>query len=261
MLSWFRNRRRKAVRKRPFPGEWLSVVEKNIPYYGFLPEADRRELLGHIQVFLAEKQFEGCAGMEITDEVRVTIAAHACVLLLHRKTDYYPLLHSILVYPRMYAARTTRYHGRFIEEEGMDVRSGESWYQGSVVLSWEDVIYETEDMNEGENVVLHEFAHQLDDESGDGDGAPILEDSSEYGEWSRVLGEEYRALVKARDGNRPTFLDPYGAENPSEFFAVATEFFFELPLDFRHFHPRLYDRLRRYYRQDPAALLEAAGVE
>jgi Mlc titration factor MtfA (ptsG expression regulator) len=261
ILSWFRKRRRARVRARPLPLAWIEIIERNVPYYRLLPEEDRKELRGHIQVFLDEKQFEGCAGMIVTDEIRVTIAAQACILLLHRETECYPLLDAVLVYPREYGARTTRYHGSYIREDTVEVRSGESWYRGTVVLSWNDVMDAGADPGNPWNVVLHEFAHQLDDETGAADGTPRLAESSQYPEWTQVVGGEYEQLVRVAGANAASFLDPYGAESPAEFFAVVTEYFFEAPLDLRHRHPQLYEQFRRFYRQDPAELLEAARTD
>jgi Mlc titration factor MtfA (ptsG expression regulator) len=165
----FKSRRRKKITSRPFPAEWLALIERNVPLYRFLPEADRAELLRHTQIFLAEKRFEGCGGLEITDEVRVTIAAQACVLLLHRKTDYYPGLSTILVYPHGYVADKARHLVGGIIVEGQDVRLGESWHHGSVVLSWHDVRRGAANIRDGHNIVFHEFAHQLDTTWGKGD--------------------------------------------------------------------------------------------
>ncbi len=239
--------------RQPFPPEWLAILERHVPYCGILPPADQEELRKLILVFLGEKHFEGCEGVEITDEIRVTIAAQACILLLHRETDFYPLLQSILVYPNAYFAPVRRREpGGFISENIED-RSGESWSIGALVLSWNDVVIDAADINDGYNVVFHEFAHQLDDEAGRADGAPLLPERSMYAEWERVLGEEYDRLVENVERRRPTFLDPYGATNPAEFFAVVTEFFFEKARELKLFHPELYEQLRLYYRQDPVS--------
>jgi hypothetical protein len=248
-----KKRRRARLMKTPLPAERLAIVERNVPYYGFLPPADREELLGLTQAFLAEKKFEGCEGLEITDEMRLTIAAHACLLLLHRKTDFYPLLHSILVYPTTFVAPLKEHAPGGVVIEDFEERDGESWDTGALILSWEDVLESAADPHDGYNVVFHEFAHQLDDESGIADGAPALPEKSMYAEWSRVLGAEYDALVEDAERHRRPLLDEYGAESPAEFFAVATETFFELPGDLKAEHPELYEQLSRFYLQDPAA--------
>lgn len=250
MFRWVRNRRRRQVREQPFVPEWETILER-LPYFRLLGEADRDELRGHIRIFLDEKRFEGCGGMTVTDEVRVTIAAHASILLLHRETDYYPLLESILVYPHAYEAPSERHIGEYLVEEGIDVREGESWYRGALVLSWKDVRRGVADATDGENVVFHEFAHQLDDESGTADGTPILESRAQWSEWVEVFEREFEALAEADDLGRKTLIDPYGAESPSEFFAVVTECFFEKPVQMQKRHPELYALLAAYYRQDP----------
>ena len=129
---------------------------------------------------------------------------------------------------------------------------GESWYRGAVVLSWEDVKSGAARVDDGENVVLHEFAHQLDDEAGRGDGAPALSKRSMYVAWARVLGREYADLSSQIAGHAHTDIAPYGAESPAEFFAVVTEAFFEKPVQLRHRHPELYEQLQMFYQQDPA---------
>ena len=174
MFGWLKRRRREAVRRGAFPAAWRAIIEKNVPYAAGLSPEDRQELLGDVQVFLAEKRFEGCGGLSITDEVRVTIAAQACVLLLHRQTDYYPRLVSILVYPSTYLVPGGRGAANGLPDEAPQARLGESWARDVVVLAWDSVVSGASDIHDGHNVVLHEFAHQLDQEDGVGDGAPIL---------------------------------------------------------------------------------------
>jgi hypothetical protein len=235
------------------PAAWRAILERRVPYVARLTDADRSELFGKMQVFLAEKHFEGCGGLELTDEIRVTIAAQACILLLHRETEFYPGLDSILVYPHAYVAPVRQRRPDGTVFEGVQPRLGESWVRGAVVLSWDDVVGGAADVNDGHNVVFHEFAHQLDNESGYGDGAPALPRRSMYVAWARVLGAEYAQLRDAIHRQRPTLLDPYGATNPAEFFAVATEVFFEKPEPLKRLHPELYEQLQRFYAQDPAA--------
>jgi MtfA peptidase len=255
MFGRFRNRRRERLRSQPFPPAWLTIIERNVSIYDRLPQADQRELHGHIQVFLAEKHFEGCGGLELTDEIKVTIAAQACLLLLHRETSYYPRLITILVYPHAYVAKSVESIGGGIVLEGETARLGEAWKEGVVVLSWDDVRRGASDLHDGHNVVLHEFAHQLDQQDGTADGAPILEHRSQYVTWARVLSDEYDQLRRDTEQGRRDVLDEYGATNPAEFFAVATECFFEKPSQLRRKHPQLYEELKAYYRQDPAELV------
>jgi len=250
-----KKRRRQRLAMEGFPPEWLTVVKRRMPFYRLLSEEQQCELRGLIRVFLAEKRFEGCGGLELTDEMRVTIAAQACLLLLGRETDIYSKLRSVLVYPHAYVAPGHSRQPDGTVTEGRQGRQGESWTQGYVVLSWEDVVYGAGGVREGRNVVLHEFAHQLDNESGAPEGAPLLAEISMYSEWARVFGAEYQALCERVERNQPTLLDAYGAVSPAEFFAVATEYFFELPIELGALHPELYQQLKLYYGQDPASLI------
>jgi Mlc titration factor MtfA (ptsG expression regulator) len=256
MFAWLKRRRRDTIRQRPFPAEWRAIVKKNVPYAARLPPADQEELVGHVQVFLAEKHFEGCAGLSITDEVRLTIAAQACVLLLHRRTDYYPNLVSILVYPTTYLVPGGRRGADGLVVDTPEARLGESWARDVVVLAWDSVLSAASDIHEGHNVVLHEFAHQLDQEDGVGDGAPILAQRSLYVGWARVLGHDFDQLVRDTERHHRTLIDHYGATNPAEFFAVVTETFFAKPRQLRAKHPALYRQLQQFYLQDPAELAD-----
>lgn len=249
----FRRRRRERLRARPFPPDWLAIIERNVPAYHRLPPEDQAELRAHIQVFLAEKRFEGLAGLEMADEIRVTIASQACMLLLHRETDYYPTLRTIFVYPHAYVAQSKRIGPGGVVTEGEDVRLGESWHRGSIVFSWRDVLQGGANDHDGRNVVYHEFAHQLDGESGSEEGAPALPSPSMYGPWARVLSREYQQLLDDLEHHRRTLIDQYGATNPAEFFAVVTELFFEQPAALRQRHRALYDQLAAFYMQDPAS--------
>ncbi len=220
--------------------------------YARLPHELRNQLHGHINVFVAEKEFEGCDGLVITDEICATIAAQACLLLLNRETNYFPGVTTILVYPETYVAPQTHYDG-MVETHGGDIRAGESWHRGPVVLSWGDVQRGTAHHGAAHNVVLHEFAHKLDDENAYSDGLPVLAEPEQHRTWAEVLGREYRQLCEAAERDEPTVLDPYGANSPAEFFAVATETFFETPVPLKERHPLLYEELRKFYRVDPFA--------
>lgn len=247
MFGWFKNRRRKRLRAQPFPEAWRAVVARNVPLYRVLPEADREELLGHIQVFLAEKRFEGCGGLALTDEIRVTIAAQACILLLRREHDYFPELHNVLVYPNAFKTTQKNHENGLVSERDV-VTLGQSWTRGNVILAWDATHGGAVNMHDGHNVVLHEFAHQLDQEDGVADGAPNLPVRGMYGPWARVLGAEFARLQLP--GKH--LMDKYGSTNPAEFFAVVTEVFFEKPRQMRKKHPELYDQLRGFYQLDPA---------
>jgi MtfA peptidase len=257
MFGFLKKRRRNRIQSRPFPSEWREILTRRYSMYSRLPSADRRELEGLIQVFLAEKRFEGCGGQEITDEVRVLIAAQACLLLLHRETECYPRLHSVLVYPSSYIARAWHVEKDGTVIEGDQARGGESWPHGAVVLAWDGAIAGAAELNKKNNLVLHEFAHQLDEEDGIADGAPLLggptfsQTLQRYRTWAGVLSAEFQQLRRAAEAGRETVLDTYGAKNPAEFFAVATECFFEKPAELKERHPALYAELKEFYRQDP----------
>ena len=222
-----------------------------------LSPEEQQELQGDILVFLDEKSFEGCGGLAMTDEIQVTIAAQACILLLQRENDDYPRLRSILVYPHPYRATSIRRGPGRLVLEGEDARLGESWTTGSLVLAWDAVRGGAADIHDGHNVVYHEFAHQLDAEDGAVSGSPSLPHRVMYSAWARVLGAEYEHLIRETHKRHRTVLDPYGATNPAEFFAVATEAFFEKPEQLVRRHPKLYKELKRFYNQDPARRLVA----
>ena len=257
MFDFLKRRRREALRERPFPDAWNAILDRDVAYVGRLTKEERQELEGLVQVFLAEKNIEGCGGLELTDEIRVTIAAQACLLLLHRDTDIYPQLETVLVYPHAYRAPSTRRDGPVVIESE-DARLGESWTRGVVVLAWDHVASSARHLG-GDNVVLHEFAHQLDAEAGGMDGAPDLGSRVRFASWARVLGEEFKELSDRIHAGRPSDIDSYGATSPPEFFAVVTEMFFEKATQLKKRHPDLYAELAAFYKQDPAATREAGA--
>ena len=255
-MSWihpFRTARRKRATSRPFPASWDRIMAGNVPLDARLPASDRIELRRRMQIFLAEKRFEGVGGLEMADEIRVTVAAQASVLLLHRDDDDYPALSTILVYPTAYRVPILEHSADGMVTEGHQVRLGEAWNAETIVLSWDDVRRGAAGDDDGHNVVFHEFAHQLDMEDRDANGAPVLDHHAMYAAWARVLGNEYEQLKSAVERRENTLLDAYRTQSPAEFFAVATETFFEQPVKLRDEHAELYAQLRDFYRQDPAA--------
>jgi len=252
ILGFLNERRRRKLRAQPASNEWLSIIERDVPFFHRLSASDKAELLGHIQVFLDEKRFEGCAGLELTDEIRVTIAAQACLLLLHRKTDYFPQLLTILVYPSAYMVEERRPVNEHVWEEGTTSRLGETGLRmGSMVIAWDAAKSGAADPSDGRNVVFHEFAHQLDFEDYATDGVPMLATRKQQISWAAVMRVEFASLRAAEETGIPTLLDAYGATNPAEFFAVSTEAFFERPCALRAGDPKLYAELQRYFQQDP----------
>jgi len=243
--------RRNKIKKRPFPPLWSAIIENNLPIYLYLSPEERRRLQGHIQVFLTEKQFIGCQGLQVTEEMKLIIASFACLLLLNERGEYFPQLRSILIYPSAYFVNQTIAVSDYVVEERRDARLGESWTKDQVILSWEQVQRDTQNWNDGHNIVLHEFAHQLDQEDGKAEGVPILQRKSDYSIWSRVMTVEYQQLCHDIEQNTLTVIDSYGATNPAEFFAVVTETFFEKPQQLLSQHQTLYELLQNYYQLNP----------
>ena len=251
----FRKRRREKLRSKELKPEWKEIILKNIKFYSFLSEEKKKELQGLIQIFMDEKTFEGCEGLELTDEIKITIASQACILLLGRKSDIYPTLRTILVYPHAYFAplKQRMEDGSIIE--GYQARLGESWSRGQVVLAWDEIKQDTNDIFDGHNLVLHEFAHQLDNESGATEGIPDFDKRSSYIVWARVLTKEYNKLINDIIHHKHLLLDQYGATNPAEFFAVATEHYFEKPVELKNLHPELYEQFKNFYMIDTADMM------
>jgi len=247
----FIKQRRNRLKRRPFSPLWYAIIENNLPIYSHLSPDERRRLEGHIRVFLAEKQFLGCGGLQVTEEMKLTIAAVACLLLLNERGEYFPKLRSILIYPSTYLVNETVATGNYVVEERRVARLGESWTKDRVVLSWEQVKQDILNWRDGHNVILHEFAHQLDQEDGRAEGVPILQKNSDYPIWAKVMSTEYQQLCKDTQRGVKTVIDSYGATNPAEFFAVATETFFEKPHQLLKKHPALYEQLQRYYQLNP----------
>jgi MtfA peptidase len=243
--------RRARVAARPFPPEWRDILRRRVPHVRGLPADLQLQLKKHIQIFLAEKPLIGCRGLEITDEIRVTIAAQACLLLLNRKTDYYPRLRQILVYPGAFVVDRVHTADAGVQQDQRQVLLGESWSQGQVILSWQDTLEGAAVADDGQNVVIHEFAHQLDQENGPANGAPLLPRRERYARWARVLTEAFDELRRREAMGEPALLNFYGATSPAEFFAVASEVFFEQPRRLADEHPALFDELRGLYRVNP----------
>lgn len=247
IFTWLKRRRREQILAQPFPPEWQAYLEANVRQYRLLARHDQEKLRRRVQVFVAEKNWVGCGGLEINDEMKVTIAAQACLLVLGIEYEYhYDQIRSVLVYPDTYLHPPRTSDGLHHEERAI---YGEAWHRGPIILSWKNTRGIAGEV--GGNLVFHEFAHHLDDLDGDMDGMPPLE-RGEIGRWERVVEEEYHRLVRASRQGRATLLNQYGASNRAEFFAVATECFFERPVALEKRHPELYAILRGFYRQDPA---------
>jgi MtfA peptidase len=247
---WLAERKRARLRAQPFPAAWRRILRRRVPIVARLPAELQLRLKRHIQVFIAEKPFIGCQGRAITDEVRVTVAAQACLLLLgHARSDYFPRLRQVLVYPDAFVVNREQAVGDGLVQAQRQTMAGESWSHGVVVLSWAEALAGAADAGDGRNVVLHEFAHQIDQDSGVADGRPWRPSAAQRSRWAAVMGAAFERLR-----HEPSALiDAYGATDPAEFFAVVTEVFFERPAELADEAPAVYRELARLYGTNPMA--------
>jgi Mlc titration factor MtfA (ptsG expression regulator) len=256
-FRWLTRRKRQKRAAQPFPSDWVHVLRHNLRLYGTLEAEEQARVREYVQVFVAEKHWEGCGGLEMSDEVRVTVAAQVAILVLgFPEPEYFDHVLSILVYPQAYVAQGRTVAPAGIVLEGDSARQGEAWYRGPVVLSWPDVLAGGRQTSGAHNLIFHEFAHQLDMLNGRvADGAPPISTEAQQRRWAEVMNAHYAELVAACEHGHAALLDCYGATSVSEFFAVVTETFFQRPAALQHQHPALYEILRDYYRQDPASRL------
>ncbi|WP_426747013.1 M90 family metallopeptidase [Myxococcus faecalis] len=241
MTGLFRQLRRRRLLRRPFPSEWLGHLEAHVPFFSRLSPALREDFLAKLKVFAWEKEFIGAGGLAITDEIRVVVAATAVQLVVHLDLSYYDRLREVIVYP-----------DAFLLPDRTGVVLGEAKHWGSVILSWAAVLGGLKNPDDGHDTATHEFAHVLDRADGAFDGTPRLRSYSHYRTWASVMSEHFHALQQGRPRERQV-LDDYGALNEAEFFAVASENFFERPERMRRKTPDLYEELKRFYGWDPAS--------
>ncbi len=263
-MGWLKQWRRRRILKQPFPPQWKTILEVKVPPFLALEPEKQLQLQQLVQLFLHEKNFEGCAGLKVTDEMKVTIAGHACLLLLGLRHDYYQRLSSVLVYPSTVLAPTTQVSlaGQSpVVTLGKVPISGQAFGHGSVLLVWNTVRQDTSHPQSGHNVVYHEFAHILDMYDGVADGTPPLAQKEQYQQWATVCSEAFAQLKARLQKHRKTFLNPYAITNEAEFFAVATEYFFERPVKMKRVRGPLYQVLCEFYGQDPAQRVQAAGSQ
>jgi Mlc titration factor MtfA (ptsG expression regulator) len=254
MFPWSKKRRRQEIVSEPFPGDWDEFLETDVRIFSLLPPREQARLRDDLRIFAAEKHWEGCNGLEIDDEIRVTIAAHACVLALGVEDGYYfDRVKTVLVYPKTFLHSHQQGPSGIVSEDLP--LSGQAWYHGPVILSWEEVLWDGRHPQAGRNVVFHEFAHQLDALDGEMEGTPPLGGAGARKRWTRVVDDEFHRLVNRVRHGEATLLDQYGASSRAEFFAVATECFFTRPRQLQDRHQELYAILRDFYHQDPAAWL------
>jgi MtfA peptidase len=258
IFDWWRRRRRDRILRLPFPGEHVAVLERNVKHYGRLDPAAQKRLRDLVQVFIREKRWEACGGLEMTDEMKVTIAAQACLLVLELPHSWYRNVKSILVYPST-VVRPAQRDGVFVRMNGQVASGpiallGEAHARGPVILAWDRVLRDGRRPHDGHNLVYHEFAHKLDMLEGMANGTPLLETQEERERWRDVCERAYLELRGLAERGQPNFIDEYGATNESEFFAVVTELFFDQPRQLQEQDAALYGVLRAFYRQDPASL-------
>ena len=247
---WWTERRRARLRALPFPPAWRRILRRRVPAVARLPADLQQRLKSHIQVFLAEKPFIGCAGQTITDDQRVTIAAQACLLLLGQpRPRYYPRLREVLVYPDAFVVDRVMAQAGGVVRAQRRALSGESWTQGRVILSWADTVAGAADPADGRNVVVHEFAHQIDQDKGVADGRPWRVSRAQRQRWAQVMGEAFERLRQQPSA----LISNYGATEPAEFFAVLSELFFEQPRALAAEVPAVYRELALLYQVNPLA--------
>lgn len=248
-LFFYRNWRRQRELQQPFPETWRKLLHETVPFYASLPSSLKKRFEEHVQLFIAEKDFYGCDGFGVDDTVRVTIAGHACLLVLERPFSTYDEVRSILVYPDIYRVQSPQHDGMIVHMNEQ-VRAGEASSRGQVVLAWTECEEAASKSAGAHNVILHEFAHQLDYLDGTADGAPPL--SGEFADqWQQTMSRAYENLRQSLRHHSHSWLDPYGATQPAEFFAVLTEAFFQQPEHIHKAQPDVFDALKNYYRMDP----------
>lgn len=243
--------RRRRVKAAPFPAQWRDILRRRMPAFARLPADVQLRLKKLAQVLLAEKPFIGCAGLQVTDEMRVLVSVQAALLLLRLGPDGFAELRQVLIYPGPFVVDRSQPDATGLVHEHRRALSGESWQQGQVILSWADVLAGAADPHDGHNVVLHEFAHQIDQAHGRANGAPWLPGHARRERWARTMGAEFEALRQQLARGEDTLLDPYGASEPAEFFAVSSEVFFERPQQLADKHPALFAELQGLFGVDP----------
>lgn len=245
-----RAQRRKALLATPLTAEQRAVVEQLVPLVRRLPAPLRQSLEGKMNLFVDQVTFRGQNGLEVSEAMRLSIAAQACLLVVNSPA-WYDTLRNVLIYPSAYlTGRNT--HDGYVVHEGNHANLGESWARGPVVLSWDDALHGGLVADDGHNVVIHEFAHQLDGLSGHTDGIPILRKGQAYAGWEKAMLDAYHDHVERLERAAPTLIDPYGATNHEEFFAEAIVTFFERPRELRREEPALYAQLSELLALDPA---------
>lgn len=254
-MPFLRSINRYFAIRRPLIRQILDVLQSRIPFYRYLNAAQKEKLKKRMRVLLSEKIFEGCGGLTVTDEMKGVIAAYAALLIMENPSDYYSELRAILIYPDDYVAPVYRMHDGGVISEGSERRQGESWDSGSIVLSWSDILESALSSKSSHNLIIHEFAHQLDDQYGLSSGITLAGKALERDEWTKELARIYRDLLDAdRFGRAHRVLDLYGATNPAECFAVVMEAFIESPRALQRSYGNAYRMLADFFGFDPARI-------
>lgn len=252
IFSWLRKRRRRKLLATSFPDDWHAILKRNVEHYAQLDDTEQSKLRDDLRVLIAEKTWTGIGDLVVTDEMKVTVAAQASLLLLNIEHDYFPQTDEIILHPTNYRALQDHYRASGIVDGPPEVL-GQAYYRGPVVLSWASALAGGRNEDDGRNLVLHEFAHKLDMADDLSDGTPQLNHRDQYKQWVDVMSREFNELRDRTERRKATLLDKYGSTNEAEFFACATECFFEKPKKMREKHPELYGVLQDYFGQDPEA--------
>lgn len=260
-MRWLTERRRRHLLAQPFPAEWTAILERNVAAYALLSPDEQHRLRELVAVFVAEKSWEGAGGLELTDEIRVTIAGSGCLLLLGRDHDLFGDVVSIVVYPStvIVPARTPGIRERSGVVRGEQPVTGLAMRGGALVLTWDAVLSGARDPADGRNVVIHELAHKIDFLDGAGDGTPPLPDRAARRAWASAFSAAFLAHRERAERGEPSLLRDYAITNEAEYFAVATEVFFERPTELAQALPEVYDQLRTFYRLDLARPIDPSG--
>lgn len=240
MIPWLIQNRRRRLLAKPFPGDWNRYLHDNVLHFRRMSERERESLRIGVRILVAEKYWEGCGGLAMTDEMKVTIAGQASLMLLGIEHDFFGAVQTILVYPTHFSIPGE--HGQF---------AGQSHHRGPIILSWDRVLEEGRDPKSADNLVIHEFAHQLDEMDGFINGTPHLANRELAERWHTAMNQEFERLQSDVERGVSTFLGDYAATDDTEFFSVASERFFMQPEKLRQFHRQLFDLLADFYRVDP----------
>lgn len=251
VLPWWRRRRWAKQASEPLTQQQLQWLSQLFPLYRGLQPFEQQALHKHIQWFLANKRFVGCEGMTVQPWMPLLVAANACLLVLYRRYPLYPKVQDILLYPSAYVSQQQYLDGAGVVHHHPVTRLGEAWQGGTVVLSIADVVKDNQNATDGQQLVLHEFAHQLDHESGAANGAPPLRNAQIQARWQQLFSQAFAQLKQGYQHHGVSPINPYGFTNEAEFFAVVTETFFERPQWLSRDWPELYGLLREFFQVDP----------